>query len=88
MATIVRYNANRSDLMTIADMNKTDTARVISLNGLDKTFVERLMDIGLYEGATVTLLNILAMGRLFLLEVDDVEICIRRDDAAQIEVQS
>ncbi len=74
--------------MTIADMNKTDTARVISLNGLDKTFVERLMDIGLYEGATVTLLNILAMGRLFLLEVDDVEICIRRDDAAQIEVQS
>lgn len=72
--------------MTIADMNKTDIARVVSLNGLDKTFVERLMDIGLYEGATVTLLNVLAMGRLYLLEVDDVEICIRKDDAARIEV--
>jgi Fe2+ transport system protein FeoA len=31
---------------------------------------------------------VLAMGRLFLLEIDDVKICIRKEDAARIEVDA
>jgi ferrous iron transport protein A len=45
------------------------------------------MDVGIYESAEVTVLNILAMGRLYLIEVDDIEICIRREDALLIEVK-
>ncbi len=73
--------------MNIVDLKRGEKARVQSLQQLHKKFIERLMDVGIYESAEVTLLNILAMGRLYLLEVDDIEICIRREDALHIEVK-
>lgn len=73
--------------MNITDLGKMEKAQVLSLGKLQKKYIERLMDVGIYESAEVTLLNILAMGRLFLLEVDDIEICIRREDALLIEVK-
>lgn len=72
--------------MNVTMMKRGDKAVVTSFHTLPKSYVERLMDVGIYESAHVTLLNILAMGRLFLLEVDDIEICIRKDDAKRIEV--
>lgn len=72
--------------MNIVDLERSEKARVISLQQLNKKYTERLMDVGIYENAEVTLLNILAMGRLFLIEVDDIEICIRYEDALLIEV--
>jgi len=73
--------------MNITDLRRGEKAQVLSLNKLAKKYTERLMDVGVYESAEVTLLNIIAMGRLFLLEVDDIEICIRREDALLIEVR-
>lgn len=73
--------------MNITMMKRGDKAVVQSFQTLPKSYIERLMDVGIYESAEVTLLNILAMGRLFLLEVDDIEICIRQEDASLIEVQ-
>ena len=72
--------------MTLTELKRGDKAIVLSLHTLPKRYVERLMDVGIYENAEVTLLNVLAMGRLFLLEVDDIEICIRKEDAELIEV--
>ena len=72
--------------MNITELKRNEIASVISLCKLNKKYTERLMDIGIYESAEVTLLKILAMGRLYLLEVDDIEICIRYDDALLIEV--
>ena len=73
--------------MTITDMKIKEKAQVISLRNLEKKYTERLMDVGIYESCVVTLLNVLAMGRLYLLEVDDIEICIRYEDASLIEVK-
>ena len=73
--------------MKITDMTIKDKAQVISLRSLEKRYTERLMDVGIYESCEVTLLNVLAMGRLYLLEVDDIEICIRFEDASLIEVK-
>lgn len=73
--------------MNITELTKQDKAQVLSLKKLDKKYTERLMDVGIYESAEVTLLNIIAMGRLYLIEVDDIEICIRREDALLIEVK-
>lgn len=73
--------------MNITDMKREEKASVLSLRNLDKKYTERLMDVGIYESAEVTLLNKLAMGRLYLLEVDDIEICIRYEDALLIEVK-
>ncbi|MGS0972849.1 MAG: FeoA family protein [Candidatus Izemoplasmataceae bacterium] len=73
--------------MNITDLEKMETAEVISFDGLDPVFVRRLMDLGIYQSARITVLNKLSFDRLFLLEVDNVEICIRRDDAEKIEVR-
>lgn len=77
----------RSGKLNITDLEKMDTAEVISFDGLDPVFVRRLMDLGIYQSARITVLNKLSFDRLFLLEVDNVEICIRRDDAEKIEVR-
>ena len=73
--------------MNITDLKKQDRAKIISLRKLDKKYTDRLMDVGIYESAEVTLLNRLSSNRLFLLEVDDIEICIRKEDAMLIEVK-
>lgn len=73
--------------MNITELKRNDTAQVVSLRKLEAKYTERLMDVGVYESAEVTLLNTIAMGRLYLLEVDDIEICIRREDALLIEVK-
>lgn len=73
--------------MNVTEMEKLEKKQVVSLKKLNKKYTERLMDVGIYESAVVTLLNVIAMGRLFLLEVDDIEICIRREDALLIEVR-
>ena len=73
--------------MNITELQKHEKAQVLSLEKLNKKYTERLMDVGIYESAEVTVLNILAMGRLYLIEVDDIEICIRREDALLIEVK-
>jgi ferrous iron transport protein A len=72
--------------MNITELKRNEIANVTSLRKLNKKYTERLMDIGIYESAEVTLLKVLAMGRLYLLEVDDIEICIRYNDALLIEV--
>lgn len=74
--------------MNITEMEKLEKKQVLSLKKLNKKYTARLMDVGIYESAIVTLLNVIAMGRLYLLEVDDIEICIRREDALLIEVKN
>ncbi len=73
--------------MNITDLEKDEKAIIISLQSLNKTFYLRLMDLGIYEKAEVTLLKKLSFDRLYLLEVDGVEICLRKDAALKIEVR-
>ena len=73
--------------MNITDLKREDKAIIVSLKNIDKRFMERLMDLGIYESARVTLLNVLSYDNLYLLEVDDIEICLRKEDALNIEVR-
>jgi len=73
--------------MNITDLKRDEKATIVSLQNLRKNFYLRLMDLGIYEKAEVTLLKKLSFDRLYLLEVDDIEICIRKDDALKIEVR-
>lgn len=72
--------------MNITKMSKQQKGIINSLSNIEKSFRKRLMDLGIYEGAQVILLNVLSSGNLFLIEVDDIEICLRKDDAHRIEV--
>lgn len=73
--------------MNITELNITENATILSFSEIEANFRRRLMDLGIYEGAEVILLNKLSFGRLYLLEVDEVEICIRKEDALLIEVK-
>ena len=73
--------------MNITDLNKDEQAVIVSLRKIEKRFMERLMDLGIYESARVTLLKKLSIDRLYLIEVDDIEICLRKEDALNIEVK-
>lgn len=74
--------------MNITDLKRNDKARIVSLEKLDKRFVGRLMDLGIYETAEVIMLNRLTFNKLYIIEVDDIEICLREEDATLIEVRA
>ncbi len=73
--------------MNITDLSKLEHGTILRFEHIDKEFTKRLMDLGIYEGAHVILLNKLSFNRLFLIEVDDIEICLRKEDAKKIEVK-
>ncbi|MBN2604936.1 MAG: ferrous iron transport protein A [Bacilli bacterium] len=72
--------------MNITDLQKGETAQVVSLHKIDVDFMKRLLDLGIYVNASVLLLRKLSYNRLYLVEVDDIEICLRQEDASLIEV--
>lgn len=72
--------------MNITDLQKGETATIMSLNKIEINFMKRLLDLGIYQNARVILLNKLSYNRLYLIEVDDIEICLRKEDASLIEV--
>lgn len=73
--------------MNITDLNRGQKAKIVSLDNIDKSFTKRLMDLGIYESAIVMMLNKLSSNRLYVIEVDDIEICLRKEDAEMIEVR-
>ena len=73
--------------MNITDLDREEIAKIVSLGNIDKLFTKRLMDLGIYESATVVMLNKLSSNRLYIIEVDDIEICLRKEDAELIEVR-
>ena len=73
--------------MKLTELEIKDSATIVSLDKLNKDYVQRLMDVGLYQDAEVILLNRLSFGNLYLIEVDNIELCIREKDAKLIEVQ-
>lgn len=73
-------------VMKITELKILDEAYVDSLKEIEPSFRRRLMDLGIYEGAHVILLNKLSFGSLYLIEVDEIEICLRKEDALLIEV--
>ncbi len=72
---------------TIFELQEGETAIISSLGKIEKTFRHRMMDLGISEGADVTMVRRLKLNNLLLVEVDEVELCIRKKDAKLIEIQ-
>lgn len=71
---------------TIAQMEVGEKGLVSSLNGIEPLARHRFMDLGIAPYARIELVKRVNK-RLFIIDVDDVEICIRRMDADRIQVQ-
>lgn len=72
--------------MLLNELKIGEIGIVKDMSKLNEQFKNRLMDIGIYEEAEVLLMNTMAFGKMLIVEIDDVEICIRRSDAERIEL--
>jgi len=70
----------------LVDLEKGRQATITAFDGLSESFSRRLYDMGISIGSTVLMLDILSFGRLFLISVDEVDFCLRKAEAAKIQI--
>lgn len=71
---------------SLVEMVVGESGQILTLNLPDEVFRHRMMDIGIAPNARVEVINTLHNNQLYILDVDDVEICIRREAAKEITV--
>ena len=72
-------------MMTLNELKTGETAKIVRLNG-GGAVKRRMMDMGLTNGAEVTVRKIAPLGDPIELTVRGYELSIRRDEAANVEV--
>ncbi|HEY8436777.1 MAG TPA: FeoA family protein [Haloplasmataceae bacterium] len=71
---------------TLEQMEVGETGRILALNMVNKETCHRMLDIGIAPNAEVEVIHTLYGKALFIIDVDDVEVCIRREAARYITV--
>lgn len=72
--------------MTLKDVAKGKTVRVIKLNG-EGAIKRRIMDMGITKGTGITVRKFAPLGDPIELTVRGYELSLRKEDAAMIEVE-
>lgn len=73
--------------MKLSELEIGQKARVLKLNIDDRQIKRHLLDMGITRGAKVKIKKIAPMGDPIDLELRDYQLCIRKADLAQIEVE-
>lgn len=73
--------------MKLSELEIGQKAKVLKLNIEDKQIKRHLLDMGITRGATVKIKKIAPMGDPIDIELRDYELCIRKADLTQIEVE-
>ena len=73
--------------MNLSELKIGEKARVLKLNIENKQIKRHLLDMGITRGAIVKIKKIAPMGDPIDLELRDYELCIRKADLAQVEVE-
>ena len=72
-------------MMTLNELKTGETAKIVRLNG-GGAVKRRMMDMGLTNGAEVTVRKIAPLGDPIELSVRGYELSIRKNEAANVEV--
>ncbi len=73
--------------MNLSELKIGEKARVLKLNIENKQIKRHLLDMGITRGVIVKIKKIAPMGDPIDLELRDYELCIRKADLTQIEVE-
>lgn len=73
--------------MNLSELNVGQKAKVLKLNIENKQIKRHLLDMGITRGVLVKIKKIAPMGDPIDLELRDYELCIRKADLTQIEVE-
>lgn len=73
--------------MNLSELKVGQKAKVLKLNIEDKQIKRHLLDMGITRGVVIKVKKIAPMGDPIDLELRDYELCIRKADLTQIEVE-
>ncbi len=73
--------------MKLSELEIGQKAKVLKLNIEDKQIKRHLLDMGITRGAKVKIKKIAPMGDPIDIELRDYQLCIRKADLTQIEVE-
>ena len=73
--------------MNLSELKVGQKAKVLKLNIENKQIKRDLLDMGITRGVLVKIKKIAPMGDPIDLELRDYELCIRKADLTQIEVE-
>lgn len=74
-------------IFTLADLKLGQCAKVKKLNIPNKPIKKHLLDMGVTRGVEVTVKKIAPMGDPIDIQLRGYELCIRKNDLRQIEVE-
>ncbi len=69
------------------DLVPGDRVRIIGYKGLDASYRNRLLSMGLTPGTEILVQNVAPLGDPVEIKVRGFSLCIRRPEAASIEVE-
>jgi len=72
---------------SIIDMKIGETGIIRNMDAIAKNVYNRFLDLGVFPNTKVKLLNKISFNQLYIIEIDDVEICIRQKDAKCILIE-
>lgn len=73
--------------MNLSELKVGQKAKVLRLNIEDKQIRRHLLDMGITKGVVIKIKKVAPMGDPIDLELRDYELCIRKADLTQIEVE-
>ena len=73
--------------MNIAELKVGDKVKVLKLNIENKEIRRHLLDMGITRGVEIKIKKIAPMGDPIDIELRGYELCIRKSDLSQIEVE-
>ena len=78
---------NDSKKLKLSDLKIGQSGKIISININDRAIKRHLLDMGLTRGTIVTIKKIAPMGDPIDIALRSYELCIRKADLAQIDVE-
>jgi len=73
--------------MKLGELKVGEKAKVLKLNIADRQIKRHLLDMGITRGVEVKIKKIAPMGDPIDIKLRDYELCIRKADLNQIEVE-
>ena len=80
-------NNEKNKITNLAELKVGEIARVVKLNIQDKRIKRHLLDMGITRGVEIKIKKIAPMGDPIDIELRGYELCIRKADLEQIEVE-
>ena len=80
-------NINKENSIYLSDLKIGQRAKVIQLHERNKVIRRHLLDMGITKGVEITIKKIAPMGDPVDIKLRDYELCLRKADLKQIEVE-